>query len=389
MMRTLANILRYLLLKILHMKYGVFHMLMPKDKETLLFFCTGKTFADNLRAFYDFVVEAKKDKAVVLVKDQSLYKSLKGELPNVYSANSLTGMFQFLKHQKIIIDNGDARLFFFPYYLHPKFQSIINLWHGIPLKKLGKAIDKRRKESFDIQFQSYSYFTVCSEFEKELIESCYSVDEEVWVTGTPRNDQLLQKDTRLLENYPYLGKKTILYAPTWREQGNQSSFFPFVDKDLAMLNHFLEEQDAYLLLRGHREEMKFFTKENKQSSFTRILPAHQDVFPEVQGLLAHVDVLITDYSSIYLDYLLLDKPMIFIPYDIEEYREYRGFLFDYEKHSPGAKVDSQQAFVDALKASLEKPEQDALQRAEICAIFHQFKNGGACQRIYDQIKSIN
>jgi len=388
-MRTFANILRYLLLKILHVKYGIFHMLMPKDKETLLFFCTGKSFTDNLRSFYDFVVEAKKEKVVVLVKDQSLYKSLKGELPNVYSANSLSGMFQFLKHQKIIIDNGDARLFFFPYYLHPKFQSIINLWHGIPLKKLGKAIDKRRKESFDIQFQSYSYFTVCSEFEKELIESCYSVDEEVWVTGTPRNDQLLQKDTRLLENYPYLGKKTILYAPTWREQGNQSSFFPFADKDLAMLNQFLKEQDTYLLLRGHREEMKFLTQENQQSSFTRILPAHQDIFPEVQSLLAHVDVLITDYSSIYLDYLLLDKPMIFIPYDIEEYKKYRGFLFDYENHSPGTKVDSQQAFVNALRTAMEKPEQDALQRAEICAIFHQFKNGGACQRIYDQIKSIN
>jgi CDP-glycerol glycerophosphotransferase (TagB/SpsB family) len=81
--------------------------------------------------------------------------------------------------------------------------------------------------------------------------------------------------------------------------------------------------------------------------------------------------------------------MIFIPYDIEEYREYRGFLFDYENHSPGSKVESQQDFVNALRTSLEKPEHDALQRAEIFAIFHKFKSGGSCQRIYDQIKSIN
>lgn len=387
-MRVLANILRYILLKILHIKYGVLHMLISKDKETLLFFCTGKTFTDNLRVFYDFVVEAKKEKAVVLVKDQSLYKSLQGELPNVYSANSISGMFQFLKHQKIIIDNGDARLFFFPYYLHPKFQSIINLWHGIPLKKLGKAIDKRRKESFNIQFQSYSYFTVCSEFEKKLIDTCYSV-REILVTGTPRNDKLIKKDSSLLDNFPYLGKKTILYAPTWREQGKEPLFFPFADKDLEKLNQFLEEQDSYLLLRGHQEEMKLLTQENQQSIFSRILPSHQNVFPEVQRLLPHVDVLITDYSSIYLDYLLLDKPMIFIPYDIKEYSQNRGFFFNYEKHSPGVKVNSQQAFEDALKTSLEKPEQDSLQRAEICDIFHQFKNGGSCQRIYDKIKSIN
>ena len=388
-MRSLANILRYILLKILHINYCFFHMLIPKDKETLFFFCTGNNFIDNLRSFYDYIIKTKKEKAVVLVRDKSLYKRLKNELPTVYSAYTLTGIVQFLRHQKVIIDNGDARLFFFPYYLHPKFQSIINLWHGIPLKKLGKAIDKRREDSFDIQFQCYSYFTVCSEFEKKLIESCYSIDKEVWVTGTPRNDQLLQKDNRLLDNYSYLGKKTILYAPTWRDQGNQSSFFPFADKDLAGLNKFLKDEDAYLLLRGHREDMKFLRQENQQSSFNRILPAHQDIFPEVQTLLAHVDVLITDYSSIYLDYLLLDKPIIFIPYDIEEYRKFRGFFFDYEKHSPGSKVDSQQAFVNALRSSLEKPEQDALHRAEICAIFHQFKNGGACQRIYDQIKSIN
>jgi len=388
MMRTFANIFRYLLLKNLHMMYGLFHMLMPKDKETLLFFCTGKAFTDNLRAFYDFVVIAKEEQAVVLVRDQFLYKSLKGEFSNVYSANSITGLFQFLRHQKIIIDNGDARLFFFPYYLHPKFQSIVNLWHGIPLKKLGKEIDKRRNESFDIQFQSYSYFTVCSEFEKELIDTCYSV-EHILVTGTPRNDLLAHANSSLLEQFTYLGKKTILYAPTWREQGKESIFFPFTDKDLVKLNQFLIEQDAYLLLRGHREEMKFLSEINSQSNISRILPAHQDLFPEVQDLLPHVDVLITDYSSIYLDFLLLDKPLIFIPYDIDEYREYRGFLFEYEKYSPGAKVFSQHDFIDALKLSLENPEHDALQRREICAIFHQFKNGGASKRIYDHLKSIN
>ena len=387
-MRNLANIFRYVLLMILHGIYFVLHFFIQKNNNTLLFFSTGHTFTDNLGLFHDFVLKMDNAEAIILVRNKSLYNNLKLEFPNVFLMNSFMGLFQFLKHKKIIIDNGDARLFFFPYYLHPNYQLIINLWHGIPLKKLGRSVVKRNEESLEIQFQTYSYFTVSSEFEKKLIHSCYTVTEDIWVTGSPRNDELTKNNFALLQDYPFLNKKTILYAPTWREQGNKSAFFPFKDKDLVKLNKFLENQDAYLLLRGHREEMKYLSDKNPMN-FTRILAAHQDVFSEVQHLLPYVDVLLTDYSSIYLDYLLLNKPIIFMPYDIKEYTKYRGFLFDYYKYSPGPKVNSQEDLIRELETSLNKPNNDASYRSEISDVFHKFKNGGACHRIYDEIKKLN
>ena len=96
-------------------------------------------------------------------------------------------------------------------------------------------VGELRKDSFDIQFQTYSYFIVSSEFEKELIKSCYSVDKEILVTGSPRNDYFFQIKNNSLNEYTYLSKKVILYAPTWREYENNSSFFPFEDKDLNKL----------------------------------------------------------------------------------------------------------------------------------------------------------
>ena len=127
--------------------------------------------------------------------------------------------------------------------------------------------------------------------------------DDVWITGTPRNDYLLSPNNELTKKYQYLNKKVVLYAPTWREYGEHSQFFPFNDKDLRSLNIFLEDQDTYLLIRGHREEMNRITENYGQKKFSRILPAHQEIFPDAQRLLAHVDVLVTDYSSIYLDFL--------------------------------------------------------------------------------------
>jgi CDP-glycerol glycerophosphotransferase (TagB/SpsB family) len=189
---------------------------------------------------------------------------------------------------------------------------------------------------------------------------------------------------------PYLDKKIILYAPTWREYGSRSSFFPFDDKDLSVINNFLIKEDAYLLLRGHREEMELIsTNYDQNETFSRIISAHQDLFPDVQQLLSYTDVLLTDYSSIYFDYLLLDKPMIFLPYDLDEYQSYRGFLFDYDAYTPGVKVFNQKDFLKELEISLNVPEILSVERVRMRDLFHLHQNGGSSKRILMQINKMN
>ena len=231
-----------------------------------------------------------------------------------------------MKTKNIVISHGSDASYFFPYFLDIKSKNIINLWHGIPLKRLSLQVKGIRESKSRSRFQKFSSICAASTFEQFLLASCFEMHiDDIWITGTPRNDYLLYPNNELLQEHSYLNKKVILYAPTWREYGDRSSFFPFEDKDLERLNAFLETQDAYLLMRGHREEMERISENYGEEKLSRILPAHQEFFPDAQRLLAHVDVLVTDYSSIYLDFLLLDKPMIFIPYDLEKYQSYRGF----------------------------------------------------------------
>ena len=213
--------------------------------------------------------------------------------------------------------------------------------------------------------------------------------DDVWITGTPRNDYLINPNSELITEHKYLGKKIILYAPTWREYGSRSSFFPFEDKDLSALNTFLDEQDSYLLLRGHREEMERISSNYGEESLSRILPAHQEIFPDAQQLLAHVDVLVTDYSSIYFDFLLVDKPIIFIPYDLKEYQSYRGFLFDYDSNTPGDKVNTQREFISSLDLSLNSPENKSIERKQVLNLFHKYQTGNSSARILAKINELN
>ena len=364
-----------------------------KDKNLITIFFTEHNFADNSRYFLEYLYSNTDHKydVIVLVKNKVLFDEISLKYPNItYYSKSLSGMKLFLKTKNIVISHGSDASYFFPYFLDIKSKNIINLWHGIPLKRLSLQVKGIREAKSRSRFQKFSSICAASTFEQFLLASCFEMHiDDVWITGTPRNDYLLYPNNELLQEHSYLNKKVILYAPTWREYGDRSSFFPFEDKDLECLNAFLETQDAYLLMRGHREEMERISENYGEEKLSRILPAHQEFFPDAQRLLAHVDVLVTDYSSIYLDFLLLDKPMIFIPYDLEQYQSYRGFLFDYDTHTPGDKVGTQAEFIESIDRALNKPELGAKERALMKNLFHTYEDGKSSERILAQINKMN
>ena len=364
-----------------------------KDKNLITIFFTEHNFADNSRYFLEYLYSNTDHKydVIVLVKNKVLFDEISLKYPNItYYSKSLSGMKLFLKTKNIVISHGSDASYFFPYFLDIKSKNIINLWHGIPLKRLSLQVKGIRESKSRSRFQKFSSICAASTFEQFLLASCFEMHiDDIWITGTPRNDYLLYPNNDLLQEHSYLNKKVILYAPTWREYGDRSSFFPFEDKDLERLNAFLETQDAYLLMRGHREEMERISENYGEEKLSRILPAHQEFFPDAQRLLAHVDVLVTDYSSIYLDFLLLDKPMIFIPYDLEQYQSYRGFLFDYDTHTPGDKVGTQAEFIASIDRALNKPELGAKERALMKNLFHTYEDGKSSERILEQINKMN
>ena len=91
------------------------------------------------------------------------------------------------------------------------------------------------------------------------------------------------------------------------------------------------------------------------------------------GILNIFDLLITDYSSIYIDYLLLDRPMVFLPYDKERYLEGRGMNFRYDDVTPGAKPGTMKEFMGVVRSSLEGRDDFCDKRRACNAFFNEIQ----------------
>lgn len=249
-----------------------------------------------------------------------------------------------------------------------KHRAIINLWHGVPLKKIA-LMEPRASKLSRLYFQwifsrNYTYIlTTAYELVPIMAASFHVREEQVKVWGQPRNDVILKRGEKslgdLFGELPEY-KKAVLYAPTYR-RGGGARLFPFEDTDLSKLAGFLEQEKLLLVFRAHIRD-EFF---GSCCEGPRMLNAGADIVDDITEYLACFDVLITDYSSIYIDYLLLDRPIIFLPYDKEEYLHERGMNFDYDEVTPGAKPNSFSEFLQALKRSLDK-DGDQEQRRRVC-----------------------
>lgn len=232
-----------------------------------------------------------------------------------------------------------------------KKHSIINLWHGVPLKKIALMENQLGLSRYYFRWifsNNYKYILTTSDELKGLMADSFGVcEDKIKVWGQPRNDYLFHEIDRtvcLKEIYGSLPEyeKLVLYAPTFREYGT-TEIFPFSDFDLQELDEYLEKNKILIFLRMHISEENVNVLLSK-----RILCMNADVVDDVTEILNIFDMLITDYSSIYIDYLLLNRPIIFLPYDKEEYLQKRGLNFNYDEVTPGAKPESQKEFLSVF-----------------------------------------
>ncbi len=374
--------------------FYVLEKLTPKRKVQLLFFLTEKYYFDNSKYLFEYIRKQNTRECKLFTRNRKLYKKLRKQFPGeVLYAYSLKGFWYFLRTKQVVISYGISAAAFAPYYLNERGKQIIYLGHGTPMKKMALQTPVWRKYKKAKQLQSYSYMVGCSPLEQLIHAAGFNIPmDNVWVTGLPRNDYLLQEpDADLPLKYPFLHKKIILYAPTWREEGHKTTFFPFEDFNAEELSAYLEQQDAYILVRGHKEDIKRGTVQKTHDFFAidRVIKADQDKFEDVYRLLPFVDILVTDYSSLWIDFLLLDRPIIFLPYDLEEYRNYKGFFINFEENTPGGKAFSQKEFITHIDNYLKQPLIDADWRKKVRDLYHTYQDAGSCKRVYYKIQKHN
>lgn len=391
--KTKRVIKNYILLDLMSLLSSFFEFSHKKDENLLLYyFQKNEKFSDNSKYLFEYLEKNSNYKQLLFTVDKRLYDELKVLYPNkvIYGISS-KGFKTFFKAKTVLVSTGIDRISYYPYLLSTKFKNVIQLWHGSMFKRLVYQVKDWDKIKSRKEYQKFTSFVACSTMEKFMVACSFNMHiDDVWVTNYPRNDYVLNPSVDLSVENPYLKKKTILYAPTWREEGHKVEFFPFNDVDILKIQALLEEKDAYLLIRGHASEMERIAElyNLDLSNTSRIISAHQEIFPRTEQLLPHVDVLITDYSGIAIDYLLLNRPIIYLPYDLETYCSYRGLMYEYDDFVAGPKVYSQKEFIETLHMYLESPEIDSDTRLLKQKQFHDHCDGKACERIKEKLGGI-
>lgn len=310
-----------------------------KRKETIIV-CTGwggKRFADNSRYMFLYLNEKKNMLGIKKILWLTTNKEIKKELSScgylVCKRFSLKSIYYHLRAGLFFYDQFPSDL------LVPltKGAKLINMWHGLPIKKFGLA-DSLKKSNSELWNLGMTYLLSCSDYGDYIFNQCFKVKKENLIHGMyPRNYYLNEVIPFITKSELYFlniikqkkkeGKKIIFYLPTFR---NESNDFLGV-KNMAQLEKFfntLECHNFFFISKLHlvaseKRCDKFPFVKNKMLE----LPYEIDVYL----FLKYTDILITDYSSVFFDFLYLNRDIICYAYDLEKYiNQDRGFIIDYE-----------------------------------------------------------
>jgi len=268
----------------------------------------GHQLSGNLKALYEEWQRSYTDEfdCYFLSLDPRYCQVLKGEGVNVLRCGSLRDMLLVGRCSAIITDHG----------LHAMRPLIsmtnilfIDVWHGIPFKGF-------IPDDFRVQHR-YNEIWVSSPLLKQIYQDKFGFSADiVHALGYARADRLFLRQTpdplfREKVSIP-IGKKVVLYAPTWQQDDKGRELFPFgesQDSFIQTLSDVCRKQSATLVIRSHLNA-SISTK-----SFDNVRYCSMKDFPDSEDLLLQTDILICDWSSIAFDYLALDRPTIFL--DVE------------------------------------------------------------------------
>jgi CDP-glycerol glycerophosphotransferase len=279
----------------------------------------------------------------------------------------------------------------------------VQLWHGIPLKKIGfPEVDSgvnmtpEKAEALCADYSACETVASTSPWATEQLFSKVFKADSFLELGYPRNDILLRPPVKndllnvdaecyaRVKRHKKSGGRVVVYMPTFRD-----TFLDFVDENGVgvlqpqELADFAKAHSVLFLLKLHP-----YVDDRRLSALPGVVryPSHQDIYP----LLPLADALVTDYSSVYMDYLLLNRPIHFFAYDHQRYcTQDRELFFPYEDMTPGPIARTQRELLANLHAGLIL-EQDMHEEKRLALREKLFTHVDACssQRICEHIRTL-
>ena len=398
--------LRSLLRKMVYLKKRIIYKRCCKknaiDEKMVIFESfMGRTYSDNPRAIYEEMLNDPKYKDFTFIwafkhpeEKENIEQLSKATLTKY---NSLE-YYKYYSRAKYFVSNSRI-----PEAIKPREgQVYIQTWHGTPLKRLGYDLTteggnalnslKDMQNKYKADAERYSYLLAPSKFCTEKFTSCFNLKEnnpkcEIIEEGYPRNDFLsnyTQEDIKRIKdllNINNIGnKKIILYAPTWRDNQHISGvgYTYKVDVDFDLLQKELGN-DYIILFRAHYFVANSFDFE-KYKGFIYDVSNYESI----NDLYVISDMLITDYSSVFFDYAILKRPIIFYMYDLKAYQEdIRGFYIDL-KELPGNIVENEKDLIEEINNLKNNFKYDERYQ-KFHDKFNSLEDGKATKRVLEKI----
>lgn len=351
--------------------------LAPRSRKIWVFGAwLGQQFADNPKYLFIEANQMKGIRPVWITKNPEVVREVRGFGYEAYLFSSGKGILCQLRAKYAVMCNGISDL----NHTFLGRAVFLNVWHGVPLKKIG--YDDTKGKNWDSRGQKIrrkiqqfplgrEYVVATSDTFAKIYRSAFRrPSEQILTYGQPRNDVFYDIDhifpvneklRRRLE-----GHKVVLYAPTHRLEG--SIPFPLKENfDLKRLDEFCRDNHILFIIRRH---FYHFQEELDLSGYSNILDMTRESL-DIQELLMGTDLLVTDYSSTYIDYLLLDRPVIFYDFDYDSYIEKdREMYFPYEKVTPGIKAETFDELMEGMRQVFSGADMFAEDRKRVRNLFY-------------------
>lgn len=391
--RIVTNIYLRKIILLLCQIISYVNMLIPKHNKWVLFYeSVDSELHDNSRSIYNYMHRNKPEyKYFICASNVTKNRHLSSSDTKVIG--QFKGVLCFLLCKYCFYSYASLRI------KPSKNQVVVNLWHGTPLKVIGNlSKDKINKGE---NMNMFSYLLASSDFFAPIMKNAFECnDHQILVCGHARTDELFESISN-----PYLDeikkfKKAIIWMPTFRisndrrhkdlgenyNYSNSETLLPIFDKysDLQQLNTYCKEQDILIVIKVH--------------SLAKINDIHLDNIRLINDsdleknnlslyqLIGQFDALITDYSSVFFDFLLLNRPIGFTIDDISLYQNARGFAVENAlEFMPGHHIETIQTFYGFIQDVIVGKDLYYQERNRVNNLCNQYQDNHNCQRLLEQI----
>lgn len=380
------------------------NLLFPVKKKQWVFSADyGQSYREGSKYMLEYMLSYHTDyRCSFITCNKAVYKELKDNGIPCRMNFSVSGIL-FIARSECVFSTQVCADLYFAY--KKKNRRYFYLVHGMPIKKAINAISQSYYDSIfhkkhnlvhrvkdkiaaylntGYNLDDVEFISACSDFLVPFMQSDFGPKMKVKILGMPRNDGLFDK--KKMENEKWImgikEKLIITYMPTHRGYGT-GEVTPTPFQTRPDIQKWMEENNVILLMKNH-PNMIPKTKESKDTPVVRDI-TKLGLDPQV--VLYHSDVLITDFSSVWMDYLLLRRPILFYIYDDFEHND-AGVYYDIRKDFPDFFCRTEEelfTFIKQIKANYVS----MIPSDKIIHKYHSYVDGYSCQRYFNEITLVS